>query len=307
MMKPSPALICLVFASCWTASMAADPPSDHRPVVAPDGASIVFMSTRAGGDWELYRIGIDGSNLRRLTHHEGWDGYAAFVPTGETFTFDRGTGDRKAPYRYSPAAGSAEPFVADPEGWVSINDWHPSGDKAVAFIERDQQRDLYYVSVTGEILGRITATEQQSEHDAHFAPDGQWLAFAVNLDEGSALDVMDLQTGAIRRLVESPEYLYGLSWSPNGRTIAYTDTPAEHDDQGAELYLLDTVTGEVERLTHNTHYDHMPVWMPGGTALLFTSYATGREEMYLLDLESGAVTPFATGLDPLDSESEEVN
>ncbi len=46
----------------------------HRPVWFPDGEAILFMSDRAEGDWELYSMHLDGTDLRRLTHHEGWDG-----------------------------------------------------------------------------------------------------------------------------------------------------------------------------------------------------------------------------------------
>ena len=50
-------------------AFAEEPASDHRPVISPDGSTVVFMSTREGGDWELFSIGIDGTGLERLTRN----------------------------------------------------------------------------------------------------------------------------------------------------------------------------------------------------------------------------------------------
>ena len=108
---------------------------------------------------------------------------------------------------------------------------------------------------------------------------------------------MDVATRQVSRYVSSSQYLYGLDWSPNGDRIAFTDTPNDEPDGNAELYVLDLENEEVVRLTRDENYDHMPVWLPSGTAIMFTSYASGREEIYTLDLESNVVTGFPSGLE----------
>ena len=53
---------------------------DTAPAWSPDGTEIVFMSDRTGHDgngkwgWELYVVDVDGSDLRRLTTNDIWDG-----------------------------------------------------------------------------------------------------------------------------------------------------------------------------------------------------------------------------------------
>ena len=271
--------------------------SDHRPVFSPDGESIVFMSDRFDQDWELFSIGTDGSGLTRLTERTGWDGYAAFSPDGRVFTYDREEEDLKSPYVYDLETGDTRPFVVVDGVWATVNAWHPDGDKVVLFIERDEKRDLFFADVNGENLQRVTETPDQNEHDAHFSPDGSALAFAVVMEAGSALDVMDLESGEITRQVTSTEYLYGLDWSPDGTGIVYTDTPNENPDGNAEIYLLDLAAGEVRQLTTNEDYDHMPVWLPDGSGILFSSYRSGTEELYVLDLNSRETKLFPTGLE----------
>ncbi len=41
---------------------------------SPDGTEIVFQSDR-DGNFEVYKMAVDGSNPRRLTNHSSWDGY----------------------------------------------------------------------------------------------------------------------------------------------------------------------------------------------------------------------------------------
>lgn len=61
------------------------------PAVSPDGKYVAFMS-RKDGNWEIYRVNIDGSGLRRLTQVAGKDGLPLWTPDGRTILFasDRG-------------------------------------------------------------------------------------------------------------------------------------------------------------------------------------------------------------------------
>ena len=54
----------------WTIGAKTDPHNVHRPVLSQGGDSLIFMSDRSG-DWELYRIALDGSGLARLTDRPG--------------------------------------------------------------------------------------------------------------------------------------------------------------------------------------------------------------------------------------------
>lgn len=279
-----------------TPLMAEDAPSDHRPVFSPDGETIVFMSSREGGDWELFSIKRDGTGLTQLTDHPGWDGYAAFSPDGKTFTYDRQVGEFKVPYLYDLESAENRPFFVMEGVWATVNGWSPDGNKVVMFIEREKKRDLFLTDANGENLEQITDTPDQNEHDAHFSPDGTKLAFAVTFEGGSAFEIMDLESGEIERKVTSTQYLYGLDWSPDGTRIVYTDTPNDNPDGNAEIYMFDLGSGTTTQLTTNEDYDHMPVWLPDGSGIMFTSYRSGTEKVYILDLESGEVVYFDTGL-----------
>lgn len=63
-----------------------DSNKDTAPSPSPDGEQIAFMSDRAG-NWDIYLINADGSNLRRLTDDEARDGLPTWSPDGNAIAF----------------------------------------------------------------------------------------------------------------------------------------------------------------------------------------------------------------------------
>ena len=77
------------------------PSGDYNPAFSPDGTRILFSSSRdtavatssgasPGPTYlasELYVMRADGTDVRRLTRHESWDGAPAWTPDGEGVFF----------------------------------------------------------------------------------------------------------------------------------------------------------------------------------------------------------------------------
>ncbi len=55
-----------------------------------DGDKIIFSSNmhdEKGRDFDLYSIDLDGSELKRITYFEGFDGFPMFSPDGKYLVF----------------------------------------------------------------------------------------------------------------------------------------------------------------------------------------------------------------------------
>lgn len=77
---------------------------DNFPSWSPKGDRIAFTSNR-DGDYEIYSIRTDGTDLQRLTHSPGNDGHNAWSPDGEWIAFTstrRGFKDESALHPLNP-------------------------------------------------------------------------------------------------------------------------------------------------------------------------------------------------------------
>lgn len=61
--------------------------NDQRPVWAPDGRTVVFMSSGRDGNWEVYRVDSMTGFVARLTNHPAQDGLPAISPDGKHVAF----------------------------------------------------------------------------------------------------------------------------------------------------------------------------------------------------------------------------
>lgn len=261
---------------------------EHRPVCSSDGASLVYMvqSERTDDDWELYRLDMHDRRQSRLTHHEGWDGYAVWSPDDRHIVFDRadGPGGAKSPWLMNLETLDIRQ-LGTYEGWLSVSDWGKD-DELLAFHEKDGQRDLVLLNPDGEVTRYLTRTPEQSEHDAHFSPDGRRVAFANGPVAGgeTSLEIIELDSGARTTLKTSAGRIYGLSWAPEGDMLAFVDAPGGEDDD-ADIFLFRLEDQSVQRVTDDPGWDHMPEFCGNRHILMFTSYRTGEERMYRIDPE----------------------
>ena len=80
-----------------------DPADDITPSWSPDGAKIAFASNRSG-DYEIYVMNADGSNVQRLTNSAGADRSPSWSPDGSKILFS------------SERHGLSEIYVMDANG-----------------------------------------------------------------------------------------------------------------------------------------------------------------------------------------------
>ncbi len=173
----------------------AAPGYDAEATVAPNGRWIVFTSQR-GGDIDLWRVDVDGSNLIRLTEEAGYDGGAVFSPDSRSIVWrtnhPRGA-EATARYRELLGQQLVEPMEMDL--WVMDADgrnkrrltrlagaafapiFTPDG-RSVVFSSNHHDRagkgrtfDLFKIDLDGSGLEQVTFVGSFNSFP-HFSPDG---------------------------------------------------------------------------------------------------------------------------------------
>ena len=127
---------------------------DYNPAFSPDGTRILFSSSRdttvatstgAGPPAaylasELYVMRADGSDVRRLTHHESWDGAPAWTPDGQEVVFySQRDGDPRIYRTGIDGMDGARPEPISPAGEAALSPV-PAPDGRLAFTARRDDR-----------------------------------------------------------------------------------------------------------------------------------------------------------------------
>lgn len=80
--------------------------------------------------------------------------------------------------------------------------------------------DIWVVDKNGGEARRITSTAAV-ESDAHFSPDGKWIAFTSNRSGTAAVYVVPAEGGSPSRLTWYPAGTGARGWTPDGKRVLY--------------------------------------------------------------------------------------
>lgn len=155
-----------------------DLPDSYCPQFAPDGRTIVFF--RRDGD--VYSVGADGSNLRRLTKGNGY------------VEFRLGPADKH---------GSSDPPVVSADG------------RRIAYVAlREGLPQIHVMGLDGTDQRQVTFRPTACGRP-RFSPDGTQLAFVSWEGRFPQLFVVPVAGGAPRQLTRLAAAVYFVDWKPS--------------------------------------------------------------------------------------------
>jgi Tol biopolymer transport system component len=230
------------------------------PAWSYDGSRIAFESGATGGRHEIFAMNADGGGLRQVTRGCAAipdcesDAWPAWSPDGQRITFLR-------LYR---------PFV---------NRGHPHERIVLA-----TRIDLMVVGASGHgerELKRWPLDPQPDESAPIWSPDGKHIAVALgtlrhpnkHAHYNTALHVIDVASGAVRRITPWAIGAGNPSWSRDGKHIAFNSGGGHSPN----LYVVDADGRHLRLLLRgNTIASHIgpvvaPAWSPDGKQIAFAT------------------------------------
>ncbi len=166
------------------------------------------------------------------------------------------------------------------EGAPSLS---PDGARIVFAMKSSCDTELFVANRAD--LHKLGETQGKDELPA-WSPDGALIAFV------GAKGVYTIKAnGTDRRRISGMVSDFGVSWSPNGKELAFThgSLPGPGGDLETSVYVMDADGSHVRRLLSHSIEAGTPAWSPSGRQLALAGY----NGIYLVNINGSGLTRVA--------------
>ncbi len=267
------------------------------PQVSPDGSKILYgvgyTSVKENrSNRELFVMNVDGSDNHQITNSPKSENNARWINGGSRIAFLRG-----GSMWIMDANGQNEKEVKGISG-IDAFEFSPAEDK-IMYISNikacTKPTDVY--PDLEKSSGRIIK-DLMYRHWDHFVEEIPH-TFVASFDGATLSGSKDI-LGAGEELYELPTLPFGgleqLSWSPDGKYIAYSCRKAAGKQYAfstnSDIYLYEVATGKTENLSEGMMgYDTEPLFSPDGKYLAWVSmerngYEADKRRLFVMDMSN---------------------
>jgi Tol biopolymer transport system component len=242
---------------------------NRYPALSPDGRRLAFTrDDERRNQHTLYIIGIDGSNLQRLTESPVALGEPSWSPDGSQIAFVRGYDTTYGGYANVTSCGQ-EIYVIDVATGKQENltkgeggtdpTWSPDGTRIAFTSARDGDFEIYTMASDGKEVKQLTDTSW-AEAEPAWSPDGKLIAYTAHLHEGAFL----------------------CGFMPTVR-------PSGTNPEGMGVYVMNSDGTDQTPLARTTG-GLEPTWSPDSTRLALVINGKGGWQLYVTDAGGMSLT-----------------
>ncbi|MGZ8846707.1 MAG: S41 family peptidase, partial [Pyrinomonadaceae bacterium] len=271
--------------------------NDDQPMWVGD--KIYFISDRTGA-YNLYGYDLRSRQTKQLTsyvqHGIRWmaagGGAIAFVRDGRIHLHDLSNGQtRVLDVRVNVEAPELKTRTVNAARTIEWASGTASFDRIVWGARGEL---LQFDPATGESKN-LTQTSGIAERTPAISIDGRWLAYFSDESGEYQLHIRSLAgDGPVKKIAieQKPSFYRELTWSPNGKYLAFTD-------KRLALWVADVeraTTKRVDTSTYSYQEGWFPNWSPDGRWLTYSRNLPNRmRTVYIYDSQDGQVHQITDG------------
>ena len=290
--------LAMLIAACLAGAFPAPPASAAFP---GKNGRVVFErwvpepTDTNGGNWQLFSMAPDGSDVVQLTDLSGENWGPNWSPDG-----------RRIVFASSSWMGSSDIYVMKSDGtrlrrvvkggWDPS--WSPSGKKIAFSRAPNDITQIYVARVDGSGTPRQVTNMPEDVLSPEWSPIGDRIGFIAAPEPSGRAEILTIHpdgTG-LRRLTRGAG-ASSIEWSPDGSKIVFEDDRHATFDLcvatlwalcNSEIYVIDADGNNEIRLTENRAREIDPAWSPDGTQIVFARKDDPNfYDAYVMDADGG--------------------
>ena len=258
-----------------------------QPALSPDGSRVAYVVRKANWDdnafeTEIWMADTRGGKPMLFTGGKKSSESPAFSPDGSLLAFLSDREGKRQIYAMNLSGGESRALTSAEEG---VSRFAFSGDgKRIAFVAADPKTEA--MKERQKMFGDVTI-EDEATNPRH-------------------LHVINVETGATKRLTSGTFVVGDFDWSPEGREIAFDFSQSTDPSFSVTLNIsaVDSDTGAVRPLVAQDGPDGSPRYSPDGQLVAFRTamadvasfyYRNGR--VATIPARGGPINALTVGFD----------
>jgi len=240
---------------------------------------ITFISNR-DGNFEIYVVDDDGSNLKRLTYTGDIDEYSPrWSPDGEKIVYQASRDGYSDIYVMNPNGSNQTRLTFS--GSSRDPAWSPDGKKIVYI-------DSWNIKIMDQ-LGSSQIFLTDTETNKYFP---EWMPeenkiFYISVQDGWGLYTMNVDGSNNTYLIDFQ--WSKLSWSAITKLFTYSLS----NEGNSDIYVMNSDGSNQTRLTETICFEGNPVWSPDGKKIAFDSDRSGNFDVFIMDSDGSNIITLA--------------